>query len=66
MSKLTKAFVLDHLFIDEQDWTIRIVIPGIDGGCAVWLETTCKRDNKAQVEALLTDVLEGLKDITRE
>jgi hypothetical protein len=63
--KATTAFVCDKMPW-EKEWTIRIVVPGIDGGSAVWLETTCVRMDRAGAEALLDSLLAGLTTIQRQ
>ena len=51
-------FVLDRF--PGEDWTIRLVIPGIDGGHAVYLETTFKRDSLQEVERIAEQIAEAL------
>lgn len=45
--------------LDKMPWEkrhiIRLIIPGIDGGAAVYLETECKGDMKT-VEAMTTRI----------
>lgn len=59
------AFVMDRMPW-EKDWTIRIVIPGIDEGGAVYLEATSKLKNRKSAEDLLDLIMEELPNIKRD
>ena len=50
------AFLLDRMPWDKE-WTIRICLPGIDNGHAIWLESTFKRRSKKQAQKLLSDIV---------
>ena len=59
------GFVMDRMPWDEE-WTIRIVIPGLDGGSAIWLETQFERETRDEAEQMLDDVVAALKNLKRE
>jgi hypothetical protein len=59
------AFVMDRMPW-EKEWTIRIVIPGIDRGGAVWLEATSELPNRNAAEDLLDVVMAALPKVKRD
>ena len=50
------AFLLDRMPWDKE-WTIRICLPGIDNGHAIWLESTFKRRSKKQALKMVSDIV---------
>jgi len=52
-------FVLSR-FTSDEDWIIRLIVPGIDGGHAVALEATIKRDSLGEVERIAEQIAEAL------
>lgn len=51
-------------FADKpNEWTFRIVVPGIDGGGAVWFEATVERDTQAEAIALMRECVPFLRQI---
>jgi hypothetical protein len=59
------GFVMDRMPL-EVYWTIRIVIPGLDGGSAIWLETQFHRETRDDAEQMLDDIVAALKNLKRE
>jgi len=59
------AFVLDK-FPWDKGYTIRIVIPGIDDGSAVWLEHVTDLKTKYEAERLLDRIMAELRNVERE
>ena len=59
------GFVMDKMPW-EVDWTIRIVIPGLDGNGAIWLETQFQRETRDEAEQMLDDIVAALKNLKRE
>ncbi len=62
---MNSAFVCERMPWDKE-WTIRIVLPGLDNGSAIWLEADIRRDTQAEAEAVLVAVIEAVKHIERE
>lgn len=52
-------FVLDR-FTPTDPFIIRLVVPGIDGGHAVYLETEFKRETLAEVESIAEQIADAL------
>lgn len=51
----------------EKDWTIRIVLPGIDEGSAIYLETSFDGEKtREQVEAMLDKIVKELPSVVKE
>ena len=59
------AFVMERMPW-EKEWTIRIVIPGIDNGGAVYLEATSVQSNRKAAEDLLDVIMAALPKVKRE
>ena len=56
------AFLLDRMPWDKE-WTIRICLPGIDNGHAIWLESTFKRRSKKQAMKMVSDIVKLLPTV---
>ena len=61
--RVGEAFVLAPIFDD--DWKIRVVLPGLDRGSAIWLECEVDRKTGEEVEELLGEVLKMLPGVRR-
>lgn len=59
------AFVCDRIPWSKE-WTIRIVLPGLDNGSAVWLESDLKRETQSEAEEMLDAIMEALPSVKRE
>jgi hypothetical protein len=59
------AFVMDKMPF-EKEWKLRIVIPGIDNGGAVYLEATSELKDQQSAEDLLDLILAALPNVKRE
>ena len=54
------VLLLERMPWDDR-WTIRVVMPGLDGGkSAVWLEATCDRKTKREAANLARQVADKL------
>ena len=56
------AFLLDRMPWDKE-WTIRICLPGIDNGHAIWLESTFKRRSKKQAQEMVSKIVKLMPSV---